>query len=611
MAEPRGQGPVKWFSLPVLWTSGREAATATQFARFADKREQQATAATQFYDLSAAGEGGFAFDFVADTGDGYDATYAVARAINGGMTGIPDLADRANLLVFGGDEVYPVASNVNYRKRLALPYRDLVTEKPGGLSRTEGWVAALPGNHDWYDGLVSFRRNFTESGLEFVKDGVETPQGLFRPDRNRGDEYVDRRVFQNRSYFAVRLPHGWWLWGLDSQLDAYVDEPQLAYFLEARRLIEDHERVILCTARPSWTDDPQLDQGDFESNRETLVWFVNRVFATEEQVSETLDAHTEKREGSRPEVRGQTGMSQVPLLISGDKHHYTRYLLQPGEVVGATSNVPRHLVTCGGGGAFLSSTHHCEDSLSVPWSFDTHGQSAYRYKKFYPDRDASKALGRRFLRIAYKNGVAFPVLLAAVDLTLFLTVRSAVDTGVGRNAASLRALVCLAVVAGLLGAFSALFSPGHRRRLLGLFLGFLHAAMHAVMVVGVLAATRDIDSAYATAIGLVLVAVLAPVVFALFLRWCDADLISWHENEFFSGMCFETHKCFLRIKVGGAGEGEAGILTVTAYGIEAPPPNRRSSGSPTGPTVHVIEEFTVAPDLSAEVVGQSTESQGS
>jgi hypothetical protein len=583
-----------------LWTSGKEAATATQFARFADKRELQATAPKQFYDLSVAGEGGFAFDYVSDTGDGYDATYAVACAINGGIAGVPDLADRANLLVFGGDEVYPVASNVNYRARLALPYRDLVTEKPGGLRRTEGFVVALPGNHDWYDGLVSFRRNFCESRLELVGDGVEVPEGLFPPDRDRGDEYVDRRAIQSRSYFSVKLPHGWWLWGLDSQLDAYVDDTQLAYFLEARQLVEDHERVILCTARPSWTDDGQLDRGDFTTNRETLVWFVNRVFATEEQSSETLDTETADREGSRPDARGRTGMSQVPLLISGDKHHYMRYRLQPGDVVGAASNVPRHLITCGGGGAFLSSTHHAEESLSVPWSYESQGQSSYTFETSYPDRDSSKALGRKFLRIAYKNGPAFPALLAAVDLTIFLTMRSAVDEGLGANAATVLLAVCLVVVAGLLGAFSALFSPGHRRKLLGLCLGALHAAMHAGMVAAVLAGTRATDPTYADPVGLVVVAVLAPVIFALYLLVCDLDRISWHENEFFSGMCFETHKSFLRIKVGPAGDGQTGTLTVTAYGIEAPPPNRRSSSSPTGPTVHVIEEFTVAPDLSAE-----------
>jgi hypothetical protein len=31
---------------------------------------------------------------------------------------------------------------------------------------------------------------------------------------------------------TVKLPNGWWLWGIDIQFGAYVDEAQLRYFAD-------------------------------------------------------------------------------------------------------------------------------------------------------------------------------------------------------------------------------------------------------------------------------------------------------------------------------------------------------------------------------------------
>ena len=63
---------------------------------------------------------------------------------------------------------------------------------------------AIPGSHDWYDGLVNFTSIFCRS-------------------RNIGGW----RTSQARSYFALRLR---WLWGIDIQFGASLDEVQLQYF---------------------------------------------------------------------------------------------------------------------------------------------------------------------------------------------------------------------------------------------------------------------------------------------------------------------------------------------------------------------------------------------
>ena len=66
---------------------------------------------------------------------------------------------------------------------------------------------AVPGNHDWYDGLTAFLRFFCQGGWV---GGWKTEQ--------------------RRSYFAVKLPQRWWLLGIDIQFDTYIDAPQIDYF---------------------------------------------------------------------------------------------------------------------------------------------------------------------------------------------------------------------------------------------------------------------------------------------------------------------------------------------------------------------------------------------
>lgn len=61
-------------------------------------------------------------DFVADLGDGFDATYAIATLLAQEILTVDGhLTRRGQVLVMGGDEVYPNASAENYQKRLRDP----------------------------------------------------------------------------------------------------------------------------------------------------------------------------------------------------------------------------------------------------------------------------------------------------------------------------------------------------------------------------------------------------------------------------------------------------------------------------------------------------------
>jgi hypothetical protein len=127
--------------------------------------------------------------------------------------------------VMGGDQVYPFASREGYKERLvdsyacALPH----TGPPHPV------LFALPGNHDWYDGLVSFTRLFCQ-----------------------GRWIGGWQTVQRRSYFALKLPHRWWLWGVDVQLESDIDQPQLEYFCKVADEMIEGDRVILAIAEPHW-----------------------------------------------------------------------------------------------------------------------------------------------------------------------------------------------------------------------------------------------------------------------------------------------------------------------------------------------------------------------
>jgi hypothetical protein len=127
-------GMVHWFSPSVLFKVVQKVIASTLFGQYADRRLAQAS--LDVIDGAAmkqrcGGENGIAsdvdgpvwLDYVADLGDGFDSTYAVAyligqREIDVDGTRLP----RAHCLIMGGDQVYPDASRYDYSKRMQRPY---------------------------------------------------------------------------------------------------------------------------------------------------------------------------------------------------------------------------------------------------------------------------------------------------------------------------------------------------------------------------------------------------------------------------------------------------------------------------------------------------------
>src|SRR5262249_61121350 len=60
----------------------------------------------------------------------------------------------------GGDQVYPTPSRTAYQERLVTPYETAFPASACTVEAPRPSVFAVPGNHDWYDGLISFSRQF-------------------------------------------------------------------------------------------------------------------------------------------------------------------------------------------------------------------------------------------------------------------------------------------------------------------------------------------------------------------------------------------------------------------------------------------------------------------
>ncbi len=361
------QAEVRWLSPGLLAKSGVEVAVSAAFGKFADKREIQREAQDDL-DYSRADE--LWIDYLSDTGDGWDATYTMAWLLaQESLDFRGEQLPRAELLLLGGDQVYPTADPVAYENRFIGPFAAALP-KTGAPDRPH--LYALPGNHDWYDGLVSFLRVFC------TRDG-------------HIGNWVTR---QRRSYFALKLPHNWWIWGIDIQLDAYIDDVQLDYFRSQQ--VQQDDKIILLTAKPSWVK--AIPRRAEPASWRYLSFFEERFVRT----------------------RG----ARLVLTLTGDLHHYARY--EPASE--DAENEPTR-ITAGGGGAYLSATHTLEPELMLR-SLDHDNSVRYTLDEIYPSERDSRRLSNGILKLARLNP-SFARMIGAIYVLLGIAILGALNAGEG------------------------------------------------------------------------------------------------------------------------------------------------------------------------------------
>ena len=489
---------VRWLAPSVLAMSVRPVVLSGLFARYSDRREVEAVIDQGVVYRSATDE--LWVDYVADTGDGFDATATVASLLAPERLTVGASETQAgSLLVFGGDEVYPFASMDEYRERLLKPFEAMLPFAHPDHPRE---VVAVPGNHDWYDGLTAFLQVFCSRQW-----------------------FGGWRSKQRRSYFACQLPHGWWLWGIDIQLDTYIDQPQLEYFQKVAEEVKAGDSIILCWAKPAWVKAAEDGQPPGAG-----------IPATPAATAAAKPAEDRPKDLEAVPLAYRTldyfqrhvipAGVQVRLSLTGDSHHYARYLGPDGE----------QKVTAGIGGAFLSATHHLPDDLLLPSRTKGHPPVSFCRKWEYPSCDESKRLSWGVLRSIYANG-GFVALPASAYAALALASTRRRRPGVAT------ACTAAAVVAGCV-AFSKEKRP--RDWPLGIGHGLTHVAVSlgAAGCVGTGGRRRAGVVLGTAATGLS----VGPALFALYLLIADrTGQFGRNTNELFAALAIEDYKGFLRL----------------------------------------------------------------
>lgn len=527
---------VAWYSPLQLCKTAVQVILSTAFGRYADRRVLDALRTGEDCECDYSAEDDFWLDYVADTGDGFNPTYAVAYWLSrpeltvASADGTSHRTQRGRVLVLGGDAVYPTSSRAAYEQRLVGPYRTALAQS----SHPHPTVFAVPGNHDWYDGLVAFTR-------------------LFSTDRERWFGGWETR--QRRSYFVLRLPHGWWVVGTDVQLDSDIDEPQLEYFRTMAAKIPAADRIVLCTAEPHWIYEARYSHLDPTITQRNLRYLEREVFG-----------------------------KRVAVFVAGDLHYYQRHTHRDG----------RQKITCGGGGAFLHPTHPGEDEVrKLPDEFEL-AQS-------YPTPTESR-------RLAWRN-LLFPVLNPTFGLATalgYLLFAWAVFAQSGMSAptsvsASLLMLarnqVALFWVALMLAGFY-LFTDTHDKRF-RISAGLLHALSHlaCAFVLGWTGAylahlifPQSPWGQLATTLVVVLVGGYFAGAFILGLYLLiSLNLFGRHANEAFSSLRIQDYKCWLRLHVSPDG------LSIYPIGLRRVP-RRWTRANTGGAGEQPIERPMVEPD---------------
>ena len=287
----------------------------------------------------------FWFDYLSDTGDGTKATYSIAYLCLSNLwmkarwestparqdasvqlehlkrigDEYPEPLPRGEFLLIGGDTSYHLSDyetlHLRFHKPFNWAYRDLAADMKAAKLPFDNEAAravgknlrplfGIPGNHDYYDMLDGFRRQF--------RTPVSTrPENKIYPEGDLTGPQLKLDAFQKRqetSYIALRLPFGWMLWGLDTEVGT-IDERQRDFFRNTNGG-DTPEKLIVATSAPTTVFGKGADRKDKKSSLAFYQLKLARPFVKKED-----------------QWKGEPELSpnQIRLDIAGDVHQYARY----------------------------------------------------------------------------------------------------------------------------------------------------------------------------------------------------------------------------------------------------------------------------------------------
>ncbi|MEK6405716.1 MAG: hypothetical protein AABN34_01995 [Acidobacteriota bacterium] len=345
------KGPVRWLLGPQVIASLKATALYMAFKGKLDLRDWMRARAirldeqSRFNSAEEASTDEYWFDYFADTGDGQMAMYGIAylclsnlsveaNARVGSKVGLSDPSKpmpnsmmrlpRGEFLFVGGDTAYLQADYPTLALRFQAPfvwaYNDLNPEAKAVDHKLLRPIFGIPGNHDYYDLIDGFGRQFLEPTSD---DGTPNREGL-KPQLS----IPGFKRCQNASYVALQLPFDWWMWGLDNEMGR-LDIRQQEFFkgLTPKR----PDKLIVATPEPSTA--------------------FGRCARLNEKVPKAF-ADLNLEQPFLTDIELPPGTCRLDL--SGDTHQYTRYWGPSANGSGSPPAAENYAsVVSGLGGAFL------------------------------------------------------------------------------------------------------------------------------------------------------------------------------------------------------------------------------------------------------------------
>ncbi|MGH8836338.1 MAG: metallophosphoesterase family protein [Actinomycetes bacterium] len=354
---PDGAPKFSWLRPSVLWES-RNDVLARLFAdpsneirrRWVASQRDRGVAPVFRIDRTDLAGTDFSFLIIGDPGEGDMSQFAVVPALN--LVGA-----NSAFAVLCSDVVYPTGIGDDYGRKFFQPYQAYPAP-----------MYAVPGNHDWYDGLGGFMRIFCDAPA-LPKETPRPGSRWFGRTRLRDWFWAPTRLVDETALTTARglrggprqlgtQPGPYWVLdagplrivGIDTGIIGGIDADQGAWL---REVSADPRPKILVTGKPIYARN-RYDPCPLEGGG-----------AVDDIVRDPANGYL--------------------AVIGGDIHNYQRYPVRVGDRM-------IQYIVAGGGGAFMHATHTIprisvggvnEDEFKC---YPLRGDSLSFYSKLYDKR---------------------------------------------------------------------------------------------------------------------------------------------------------------------------------------------------------------------------------
>jgi hypothetical protein len=391
--------PFSWLSLAPLWRSRNQIVgsllgdpTNNERRRWMEIQRKVGKLQPNLVLQEHADLDEFSFLVVGDTGEGDPSQFAVVPPLL-------EVGKDTAFMVICSDVIYPSGDAEDYEATFYRPYKNYT--RP---------IYALPGNHDWYDGLNGFMYHLC--GAEAPMQG-HAPEPISVGTDSKGASWRERlrrrlwrkptemdstvptrkrvwrssptqRSSQRSPYFAIETGP-LLIVGIDTGMGGGIDREQGKWLRKIS--LEIDKPKILLTGKPIYVDG-EYHPGPIE------------------------DAGVTEGTSTVDEILREPKHRYV-AAIGGDIHNYQRYKVK---VEGHTD--PIYYIVSGGGGAYMSATHKIprvslpgideededEEGKSGFVCYPRRGDSLSFYSKLY---DRRFGLGKGWLEIPPDEAAAY------------------------------------------------------------------------------------------------------------------------------------------------------------------------------------------------------------